>query len=205
MKNLLTLLIVLVLNLHFSSAQTWAEWFDQQSTQKKYLMQQLLTLEVLSSTLKQGYQLVQSRTDTAAQYGQTESRLHQMFYRQRLQGARRDTRIELIAQQHDKLSRLIFYNSINQTNTNNYQKYLSISLLPLMQRREELMDTYAQILKSFTISASESDRSARLQSVYESLQHELGILQSFYHSLWALRNSIVVQSRDAAQIKMFYR
>jgi len=39
------------------SAQTWAEWFRQKATQKKYLLQQIAALHVYSGYLSKGYSI----------------------------------------------------------------------------------------------------------------------------------------------------
>jgi hypothetical protein len=46
------------------SAQTWAEWFRQKATQKKYLLQQIAALKVYSGYLSKGYSIAKNGLNT---------------------------------------------------------------------------------------------------------------------------------------------
>ena len=63
MKKLLILSMV-VLCARQLSAQTWAEWFRQKATQKKYLLQQIAALQVYSGYLTQGYSIAKNGLNT---------------------------------------------------------------------------------------------------------------------------------------------
>ena len=54
MKKVLILSMV-ILCAEQLSAQSWAEWFHQKSTQKKYLLQQIAAMKVYSGYLSTGY------------------------------------------------------------------------------------------------------------------------------------------------------
>jgi hypothetical protein len=63
MKKLLIISIV-VLCAENLSAQTWAEWFRQKATQKKYLLQQIAALQVYSGYLSKGYYIAKNGLNT---------------------------------------------------------------------------------------------------------------------------------------------
>ncbi len=63
MKKLLIISIV-VLCAEDLSAQTWAEWFRQKATQKKYLLQQIAALQVYSGYLSKGYSIAKNGLNT---------------------------------------------------------------------------------------------------------------------------------------------
>ena len=63
MKKLLIISIV-VLCAENLSAQTWAEWFRQKATQKKYLLQQIAALQVYSGYLSKGYSIAKNGLNT---------------------------------------------------------------------------------------------------------------------------------------------
>lgn len=63
MKKLLIISIV-VLCAENISAQTWAEWFRQKATQKKYLLQQIAALQVYSGYLSKGYSIAKNGLNT---------------------------------------------------------------------------------------------------------------------------------------------
>lgn len=51
----LTIIFLLALSLSRSNAQTLDEWFNQKKTQKKYLIEQIVALQVYLDYLKKGY------------------------------------------------------------------------------------------------------------------------------------------------------
>jgi hypothetical protein len=63
MKKIL-ILSIMVLCAENLSAQTWAEWFRQKATQKKYLLQQIAALKVYSGYLSKGYSIAKNGLNT---------------------------------------------------------------------------------------------------------------------------------------------
>lgn len=63
MKKLLIILFVIVCAENLS-AQIWSEWFNQKATQKKYLLQQIIALQVYSGYLSKGYSIAKSGLNT---------------------------------------------------------------------------------------------------------------------------------------------
>jgi hypothetical protein len=63
MKKILIIFIV-VFCAENLSAQTWAEWFRQKATQKKYLLQQIAALKVYSGYLSKGYSIAKNGLNT---------------------------------------------------------------------------------------------------------------------------------------------
>jgi hypothetical protein len=63
-----------------AKAQTFAEWFKQSSTQKKYLLQQIVALQVFSGYLKQGYQIAHTGLGSISGSLQSENSLHGGYY-----------------------------------------------------------------------------------------------------------------------------
>jgi hypothetical protein len=63
MKKILIISIV-ILCAENLSAQTWAEWFRQKATQRKYLLQQIAALQVYSGYLSKGYSIAKNGLNT---------------------------------------------------------------------------------------------------------------------------------------------
>ena len=61
-------------------AQTFDEWFEQNSTRKKYQDQQIGELQIYMSLLQQGYGIVESGLDTIGGYKQAEYDVHHQYY-----------------------------------------------------------------------------------------------------------------------------
>jgi hypothetical protein len=63
-----------------ADAQTFAEWFSQKSTKKKYLLQQIAALEAYGSVLKTGYNVAHKGLGTIGSFNNGEFQLHSTFY-----------------------------------------------------------------------------------------------------------------------------
>ena len=61
-------------------AQTFAEWFSQKKTQKKYLLQQIAALQVYSGYLKTGYSVAKGGLGSITTFVGDEYRLHSSYY-----------------------------------------------------------------------------------------------------------------------------
>ncbi len=77
-------LLFLLLSLHLftpsTDAQTTDEWFNQNSTQKKYLLQQIAALQVYLGYAKKGYNIVTGGINTIRDIKKGEFNLHRDFF-----------------------------------------------------------------------------------------------------------------------------
>ena len=74
------LIIALLLFSMSTRAQTFAEWFSQKKTQKKYLTQQIAALQVYSGYLKTGYRIAKGGLGSITSYVGNEYGLHDGYY-----------------------------------------------------------------------------------------------------------------------------
>lgn len=61
-------------------AQTWDEWFNQKATQKKYLLQQIATLQTYIGYVEKGYKIASSGLHTISDIKNGEFNLHEVFF-----------------------------------------------------------------------------------------------------------------------------
>ncbi len=61
-------------------AQTFAEWFRQKATQKKYLLQQIAALKVYEGYLSKGYQIARSGLHTIGNIKHGDFNLHDTYF-----------------------------------------------------------------------------------------------------------------------------
>ena len=61
-------------------AQTFAEWFQQKKTQKKYLLQQIAALQVYASYYKAGNNIARNGLGSITGYLKSENGLHTTYY-----------------------------------------------------------------------------------------------------------------------------
>lgn len=65
---------------NYVAAQTFNEWFNQQSTQKKYLMQQIAALQMYISYAQKGYKIVSGGLNTIRDIKKGELNIHSTFF-----------------------------------------------------------------------------------------------------------------------------
>ncbi len=82
-KHLLVFLTFAAISMGLATtahAQTFSEWFEQNKTQKKYLLQQIVALQVFSGYLKQGYQVATNGMTSISGSLKKENDLHATYY-----------------------------------------------------------------------------------------------------------------------------
>ena len=80
MKKLIITLTFAALCLSSATAQTLNEWLNQNSTQKKYLIQQIAALQVYLGYAKKGYSIVTSGVNTIRSIKNGDLNLHRDFF-----------------------------------------------------------------------------------------------------------------------------
>ena len=76
----ISLILSLLLCIQIVQAQIWAEWFRQNSTQKKYLLQQIAALKVYAGYLEKGYTITRNGLGFIQQFRQGEVNLHNTYF-----------------------------------------------------------------------------------------------------------------------------
>ncbi|VTR41190.1 Uncharacterised protein [Sphingobacterium thalpophilum] len=77
---LLPLMLTAMLAPNFLSAQTFSEFFKQKSTQKKYLLEQIVALRTYASMAKKGYDIARDGLNTVKGITNGEFGLHDLFF-----------------------------------------------------------------------------------------------------------------------------
>jgi hypothetical protein len=62
------------------SAQTWGEWFSQNSTQRKYLLQQIAALKVYTGYLSKGYSIAKNGLNTIKGFNNGDLTQHTNYF-----------------------------------------------------------------------------------------------------------------------------
>lgn len=77
-KSVILLIIVFVGKAGYS--QTWAEWWKQASTQKKYLLQNIANNQIYLEVLKKGYGIYRDGTNTWGNLKRGDLAMHQTYF-----------------------------------------------------------------------------------------------------------------------------
>jgi hypothetical protein len=79
MKKLFILILFATLSTG-TKAQTFAEWFRQRATQKKYLLQQIAALQVYIGYVQKGYSIAKQGLNTISDIKNGEFNLHKDYF-----------------------------------------------------------------------------------------------------------------------------
>jgi hypothetical protein len=211
-KNKVPHLLVLVLLVAvfplFSLAQTFGEFFNQKKTQKKYLLQQIVAIEVYTGYLKKGYQIADGGLTTIRDISNGEFKLHDAFISSLKQVSlviRKDARIaEIIALQLSILKAFggIKSNALLSADNLSYvalvadgvvtECYADLEELLLVitagklemqedERLERLDKIYASMLDKSAFTQDFCNDAARLIRQKQQEQNEIGNLMNMFH------------------------
>lgn len=174
--------LMLLSNIGTSYGQTFAEFFNQKKTQKKYLLEQIAALQVYASYLKKGYQIVDGGLRTIKDFTDGEFSLHNAFIgslKKVSPAIRNNTKVaEIIAMQ---IAIGKAFNGIKSS------PYLSLSnQLYVQQVRENLweeslkdLEELLMVITSGKVEMEDDERLARLDKVYASMQEKSAFVQYF--------------------------
>jgi hypothetical protein len=156
-----------------ADAQTFAEWFKQKSTQKKYLLQQIAALQVYSGYLKKGYQIAGHGLGSISGYLGSENGLHAAYF-QKLETAsplvRENPQIrEILAWQDDMLSR---FNSIaGITGLSTAEKnYLTQVRNAVFKDCDDQIGQLQNVLTDGKLGMNDSERLGLIATIHQAMQ-----------------------------------
>lgn len=150
-------------------AQTFAEWFKQGSTQKKYLLQQIAALQVFSSYLRQGYQVAHQGLGSISKSLTTEHGLHAGYYSS-LKVANPAVRTspqvkEILQWQADILTAFSALARLAGMSPDE-QRYLASVQAAVLQDCDEEISTLQGILSDGKLQMSDAERLALLNKIH---------------------------------------
>jgi hypothetical protein len=80
MKKIFMITMASLFVIGTANAQTWAEWFQQKQTQKKYLLQQIAALQVYIGYANKGYDIANRGLNTIKDIKKGDFNLHHTFF-----------------------------------------------------------------------------------------------------------------------------
>ena len=155
-----------------ANAQTFAEWFSQKSTQKKYLLQQIAALQVYSGYLKKGYSIASNGLGSVSGYLKSENGLHTTYYN-RLKMAdpvvKKDPMVkDIMSWQQDILKRT---QEIDETGgmTVPEQKYLSSVNNAVLNDCDQQLITLQNVISDNKVEMSDAERLALITKIHTAM------------------------------------
>lgn len=165
-----------------AQAQTFAEWFSQKKTQKKYLLQQIAALQVYSTYLKQGYGIATNGLGSISGYLKSENSLHNTYYT-RLKTAdpvvkNNKMTKDIMAWQQDILKRVKEINHVDGI-TPAEKSYLKDVGLAVLKDCDQQLITLQNVTGDNRMEMSDSERLALLTKVHSAILENYKFISGF--------------------------
>ena len=190
-----------------ADAQTFAEWFKQKSTQKKYLLQQIAALEVYGAYLKKGYQVAGHGLGSISGYLRTENGLHAGYY-QKLETAsplvRSNPQVrEILAWQNDILTRLKGIDAITGLSKDE-KSYLIRVRNAVLKDCDSQISQLQNVLTNGQLEMSDSERLALIGTIHQAMQENVRFASAFIEQIKVYELQRRQERKDISTVKELY-
>lgn len=203
MKKILILTIVALYSASLS-AQTWSEWFNQQSTQKEYLLKQIAALQVYSGYVSKGNSIVKNGLNTIKSIRNGDLRQHTNYFNSLVD-------VNPRVKQYKKVAEIITLqisiakqagNALKSLKAN---RYFTLSEITYMQKvfsnlfidcAKNLNDLYVLITDG-NLQLKDDERIKAIDRIFTDMQDKQQFVRSFCNSATGLA---VQRSNEANDI-----
>jgi len=202
MKKIL-LFLLLVSGASGLQAQTFAEWFQQKKTQKKYLLQQIAALQVYIGYAQKGYNIAKEGLTTIGGFTKGEFNLHTDYFNS-LKSV--NPEIKRYAKVADIIALQIkivqnynrTYRQINSSDafSNDELAYISRVFGRLLDDCDKTLDELITITTDSKLEMKDNERIDRIDKLYLDMQDKFTFSQSFSNDAKSLAASRLKEKTD---------
>lgn len=189
------------------NAQTFAEWFKQSSTQKKYLLQQIAALQVFSGYLKQGYQIAHNGLGSISGSLNSENQLHASYYTRMSNASpavKNNEQVQdILLWQKDILTNLKNIDQINGL-TVIEKNYLTSVRLAVLKDCDQQIDALQVVITDGKSQMSDADRLVLIGKIHAAMLDNYHFAAGFTAQAKAYANQRMQEQRDAQTAKQVY-
>ncbi len=207
MKRLFTLVLFALLSVGVK-AQTFAEWFRQGATQKKYLLQQIAGLKVYMGYIQKGYSIVKQGQNTISDIKNGEFNLHKDYFNSLKtvnSTIKNYSRVaDIIAMQ---LNIVKVYKEaakqVKQSSSFNGDEssYINGVFEKLMDDCTKVVDELIVITTGGQLEMKDDERLRRIDALYTDMQDKYTFIQSFSKEAKLLEASRIEEQNDIQSIR----
>ncbi|HMI01280.1 MAG TPA: hypothetical protein VK541_02290 [Pedobacter sp.] len=190
-----------------SYGQTFAEFFKQKKTQKKYLLEQIAALEMYASYLKKGYEIVNGGLQTIKDLSNGEFSLHNAF----ISGLKK---VSPVIKNNIKVAEIIEMQIRIGKAFNRIKSNANLSLsnqLYIQEVRESLweetlkdLEELLLVITSGKVEMSDDQRIERLDKLYRSMQDKAAFAQSFTTEISQFIRQKEMEKKSIEQLRNRY-
>lgn len=200
-------MLLLAITASAARCQTFAEWWSQKKTQKKYLLEQIAALQVYTGYLKKGYEIANSGLNTIKVFKNGEFGLHSAFYTslKAVSPAIRNNAkaIEVIAFQ---ISISKVFNGIRNDDllSSSNRQYIADVRDKVMKECGKDLEELLLVITAGKVEMTDDERLKRLDKVYLSMGDKSAFAQSFITDVQLLIRQRGNEQKSANQLRRFY-
>ncbi|MGF7072347.1 hypothetical protein [Mucilaginibacter sp. 3215] len=199
--------LIALLLMGSARAQTFAEWFSQKKTQKKYLLQQIAALQVYSGYVKTGYNIAKGGLGSIGGYITNENGLHTDYY----------TRLKTVnttVKNNPQVNDIIRWQGdiLKQTGaiqkqtglTSNESSYTKKVCQSLLQDCDARINDLMLILSDNKAEMSDEERITLIARLHQAMQDNYRFAASFRSQLRIYVGNKAQEKQDNQTLKKLY-
>lgn len=207
MKRLFTLVLFALLSSRAES-QTFAEWFRQGATQKKYLLQQIAGLQVYIGYVHKGYSIAKQGLNTISDVKNGEFNLHKDYFNSlksinpKIKNYSKvaniiSLRVSIIKIYKEAERQLKQSRSFNKDEIN----YINGVFERLMADCTTVMDELIAVTTRGQLEMKDDERLKRINALYSDMQDKYTFAQTFSNEVKLLEALRIKEQSDIQSIR----
>lgn len=190
-----------------ASAQTFAEWFSQKKTQKKYLLQQIAALQVYIGYAKKGYEIVGSGLQTVRDITNGEFGLHNAFIsglKKVSPTVRNDVRVVEIIEAQISIIKAFGTIKNHKSFSADQLSYISRLADGVIGECYTDLEELLLVITSGKLEMKDDERLKRLNAIYERMLDKSSFTQSFCGDMGLMIRQKEMEQRAIDNLRRFY-
>jgi hypothetical protein len=187
-------------------AQTFAEWFSQKKTQKKYLLQQIAAFQIYSGYLKQGYNIANHGLGSITGSLKEELNLHATYY-DKLKAVNpvvKNPQVnEILVWQKEILNSM---GKLGQTEplTNDQKSYIGRVKQALLNDCNQQITELQDLMTDGKLKMSDEERVSRLNKIHKAVQDNFRFAAAFTGQVQLYVVQVQQETRNTRTSKNLY-
>lgn len=187
MKILIIIITGITLSVsNHCQAQTWKEWFRQKKTQKKYLIQQVVALQVYLGYVKKGYKIVHQGLDLIGDIKEGKFDLHKDYFASldavnpAIGNSAKVAYILALQQLIHRDIQALYEDSRNNENyTTGETGYLSQVYANLLEECDASVDDLTMVVTTDELQMKDNERLARIDRIFDDMRNMVAFTRHF--------------------------
>jgi len=211
MKQVLLVTVVLIAVSNCAQAQTFAEWFSQKKTQKKYLLKQIAELQAHFIQLKKGYDIARGGLKTIHSITSGEMNLHQAFFTSLKTVNPKISRYSRVADIISNQVAIIRLKKEAMRQVTGPGKFVqgdgemvSDVYAGILHEAAALLDDLVNVITSGNLEMPDDQRIKRIEELYLASQEQKDAAYGLYRDISYIAVQRERELADAGALKQFY-